>query len=74
MADAEIVPIICANNAKTIVLKIQEHLKNNGTIKGMYVVDFNDNQVVILVSSEEEIEEKLARIWWNGYKNGLGQL
>lgn len=65
------IPIICANNAKTIVARIQEYLQDEGIIKGMHVVDFNDQQVVILISNEEPIDERTARVWWQGYTSAL---
>lgn len=64
-------PIICKNNIKTVVSKIQEFLENGGIIKGIYLVDDVENQVVLLIS-DEEITQQTAEIFWAGYQAALG--
>lgn len=59
-------PIICDNKPQTIVSKIQDYLKTGSVIKGMHIVDSNETQIVILVS-DDIIDEKMASAWWSGY-------
>lgn len=65
-----ITPIICKNNPTEIVGKIQDYLNNKGSIASMCVIDTNNSEVVILVSTEK-INDSLAKMWWDGYTHAL---
>ena len=62
--------IICQNDAKSVIEKMQEYLEKEGIIKGLYIVDQNDSGIVILLD-DEHIDEKMAEVWWSGYKAAL---
>ena len=64
-------PIICANDLSVVVSMIEEYLNEKGIVKGIKLVDQTDSQVVLLVS-EEPIDQKSADIWWSGYNAFLG--
>lgn len=66
-------PIICKNDLKTIINKLQDYLNKEKGIKGITIVEETKEQVVILVS-KEPIEQKMADIWWNGYAEALKSL
>ena len=63
-------PIICENNVETVIDKIQKCLKQGMTIKGIYLVDSTEKEAVIVVD-EQPIDERIAEVWWNGYKAGF---
>ncbi len=63
-------PIICQNDAEIVINKIQEFVHNGGIIKDICMIDKNESQVVMLLSDKSISQEK-ARIWWNGYSEGL---
>lgn len=63
-------PIICDNDAKTIISKLQDYLSKGGIIKYIKVVDENDTQIVILVD-DKPISHQIADAWWSGYKAAL---
>ena len=64
-------PIICKNDIRTAVNKIQEYLENGRIIKGIYLVDHNEGQIVLLIS-DEEVTQQVAEIFWTGYQAALG--
>ena len=66
-------PIICKNNGKEIIREISNYLKENNIVDLM-VVDESNDEIVILISSNEEIDKKTAEIWWEGYQAGMGIL
>ncbi len=49
---------------------IREFLQQGGIIKDIYLVDTNNTQVVFLLH-DAPISEESAKIWWNGYSEGL---
>lgn len=63
-------PIICKNELRSIVNKIQDYLQKNGTIKGIRLVDHSEEQVVLLVD-DHPIEQEKADIWWEGFRSAL---
>jgi len=63
-------PIICQNDVEIVINKIQEFVDGGGIIKDICVVDKNESQVVMLMD-EKSISREKARIWWNGYSEGL---
>ncbi|KKM97170.1 hypothetical protein LCGC14_1170740 [marine sediment metagenome] len=63
-------PIICKNDVKIIVNKIQEYLENGGIIKSVYLVDHAEGQIVLLIG-DEEITQAMAEIFWTGYQAAL---
>lgn len=63
-------PIICANNLMTVLGRLQDYLAEGRIIRGLRLVDSNDQDVVILVD-ERFIDEEKASIWWSGYKAAL---
>ena len=63
-------PIICQNDAEIVINKIQEFIAGGSIIKDICVVDKNESQIVILLGNKPISEEK-AKIWWNGYSEGL---
>ena len=64
------VPIVCDNDLKTVLRKLQEYTAGGGIIGGMYLADSTEKQVIVLVS-ESPINEELANIWWSGYLIGM---
>lgn len=64
-------PIVCKNNAQSVVSKIQEYIAKDRIIKCIYLVDCSDDQAVILLS-ESEITERDAKIFWAGFQAALG--
>jgi len=63
-------PIICDNDARKLVQKIQEYVSAGGIIKSLRIVDFTDRQIVLLVG-EEEISQQMAEIFWKGWQAAL---
>ncbi len=63
-------PLICENDARTVIIKIQEHLQENGIIKGICLVDSTEKNIVLLLD-DEPIDPKMAEVWWAGYKFAL---
>jgi len=63
-------PIISKNDCKDLVQRIQEFVDAGGIIKSLRIVDFTDDQVVLLVG-EEEISQKMAEIFWKGWQAAL---
>lgn len=63
-------PIICKNNIRSVIDKIQEYLKKNGNIQGVRLVDQSDEQVVLLVD-DSPIEQDKASAWWEGFSAAL---
>ena len=64
-------PIICKNETRDVLEKLQEYADNDGIIKSLYLVDQTQEQTVILVA-EEPITKEVAEIWWSGYIAALG--
>lgn len=64
-------PIICQNDLAVIISKIEEYLNEDRIVKGIKLVDQTDEQVVLLIS-EEPIDQKMADIWWSGFNAFLG--
>jgi hypothetical protein len=64
-------PIICQNDVRAVLKKLQEYADNDGIIKSLYLVDYTEQQVVMLVS-EQPITKETAGIWWSGYVAALG--
>ena len=64
------VPIVCDNNLKTVLRKLQEYIAGGGIIRGMYLADSTEKQVIVLVS-DSTINEEQAKIWWSGYMIGM---
>jgi len=62
--------IICKNDIKIVLSKIEELLQNTKNIKNIKVVDENDDEIVILVS-DTSITEREAKMWWSGYQAWL---
>jgi hypothetical protein len=62
--------IICQNDARELVQKIQEYVEGGGIIKSLRIVDFTDDQVVLLVG-EEDISQQMAEIFWKGWQAAL---
>jgi len=63
-------PIICDNNTKTIIKKIQEYLAGGCIIKSIYLIDHEGSQTILLID-DKEIDKKQAEVWWNGYSAGM---
>lgn len=63
-------PIICDNDAEIVINKIQDFIKAGGTIKDICIIEKNSSQIVMLLSDRTISQEK-AKIWWNGYSEGL---
>ncbi len=62
--------IICQNDVNSVIEKMQEYLKKEGIMKGLYIVDQNEQGVVILLD-DEPVDERIAKVWWSGYKAAL---
>lgn len=62
--------VICKNDIKNVIDKIQEHLSQGKNIKGMKLVDVSSSQVVILLDDNPISQEK-ADTWWEGYRAAL---
>ncbi len=62
--------IICKNDVNIVLIRIQEFLKEGGTIGGVCVVEQNADQVVILLD-EKHISEDSAKVWWSGFSQGM---
>lgn len=62
--------IICDNNINIIIQKLQDFLDSDGIIKGVYLADHNNDQIVLLIGNSP-INEEAAKIWWNGYSEGM---
>jgi len=62
-------PIICQNNAETVLEQVKEYLVNK-TLKDICILDKNNDQIVFLLG-DTEISEDKARTWWDGYTSGL---
>lgn len=63
-------PIICKNDLKSVLNKIQECLEKGRTIKGLRLVDCCEDQAVILIDDQPISQEK-ADVWWEGYSSAL---
>lgn len=63
-------PIICDNDAEIVINKIQDFIQAGGTIKDICIIEKNSSQIVMLLSDRTISQEK-AKIWWNGYSEGL---
>lgn len=63
-------PIICGNNLETIINKIQDYILENRILGGIRLVDYSNDEIVILVD-EKPIDQEVANIWWSGYKAAL---
>ena len=64
-------PIICENNGQVVASKIKEFLQEYGIIKDICIVDSNNSQIVLLLDHASALNEKDAKIWWNGYSEGM---
>ncbi len=64
-------PIICKNDVKVVLNKLQEYADHDGIIKSLYLVDHTEDQVVVLVS-DQPISQEMSEIWWSGYIAALG--
>ncbi len=62
--------IICDNDTRTILDKMQVLIEKGCIIKGICLVDCTDDQAVILIDNEP-INPKMAKVWWSGYKAAL---
>lgn len=65
-------PVICKNNIKNVIDKIQEYLSKGTNIKGIRLVDFSDSQIVLLID-DKPIDQEKANIWWEGYQAALAE-
>ncbi len=75
MAEYIIEPVICQDNAKEIISKIRDTLKEKfveSALKDIYIADSSDNQVVILMSNAK-ISEQVAKVFWAGFHSALGE-
>jgi len=63
-------PIICENNLKSIIDRIQDYLLKKENIKGIRLVDQSDDQVVLLIDNHP-IDQSKADAWWEGFKSAL---
>lgn len=63
-------PIICQNDAGIVLKRVKEFLANNKPIKDVCLLDQNNDQIVFLLG-DTEISEDKARIWWDGYSEGM---
>ena len=50
-------PIICKNETRDVLEKLQEYADNDGIIKSLYLVDQTQEQTVILVAEEPITKE-----------------
>lgn len=68
--------IICSNSGDEVINQIRSKLKEKFTsdnpLKDIAIADTNDNQVVILLSNEN-ISNQVAKIFWAGYQSALGE-
>lgn len=63
-------PVICKNDPGIVLNKIQEFLNQGRIIKDLLVLERTNQQIVLLLS-EDKIDEKEAKIWWSGFSAGL---
>jgi hypothetical protein len=64
-------PIICKNDLRTVIDKIQEYLEKEGTIQGIRLVDNSESQAVFLID-DQLISQRDAELFWTGYCSALG--
>ena len=62
--------IICKNDVRIVLSRIQGFLKKGGIIKDLYALEI-DNDQMVLILHDKEIDESTAKIWWNGYSQGM---
>jgi len=62
-----VLSIICKNNVKSVLGKIEGILKDKDNIKSVKVVDETKDEIVVLVSNNE-ITDRDAKMWWDGYQ------
>lgn len=63
-------PIICQNKAEIVLNKVKEYLSSGKSIKDVCILDQNNDQIVFLLG-DSYISEDKARIWWDGYSQGM---
>jgi len=63
-------PIICSNDAQTVLNSLREYLTEDKIIKDIHLLERNDTQIVFLVD-DKPINKQAAEIWWSGYSEGL---
>lgn len=63
-------PIICQNEAEIVLNKVKEYLSSGKSIKDVCILDQNNDQIVFLLG-DSDISEDKARIWWDGYSQGM---
>jgi hypothetical protein len=63
-------PIICRNDLRSVIDRLQDYLIKSGTIKGVRLVDQSDEQAVLLVDNKP-IDQDKAVAWWEGFRAAL---
>lgn len=63
-------PIVCENDIKIVLNRIQEYAQGGGIIGGIHLVDSTEQQAIVLIS-DSPITEAEAQIWWSGYLIGM---
>lgn len=63
-------PVICKNDLKSVIDKVQEYLNKDRMIKGIRLVEQTEDQAVLLID-DKPIEDAKALAWWEGFQSAL---
>lgn len=62
--------VICKNNTKDLVLNLKKQLQKDVVVKDLYIVESDDDNIVLLIC-DEEITDQVVQAFWLGYKKAL---